>query len=157
MDDGVLLANGVSDVRLEQLLVEQVGDAKAAAAHLVFIGRADAARGGTDFDATGGVLRGQLDHAVIRKDDVGAVGEEEVAVDLDAGFAQGADFFHEGKWVEDNAISDDGFAAVAQDAAWDELEDELLAMNSDGVTGVVSAGVARHDPEIIGEDVDDFA
>ena len=78
--DRVLLAAGVLDVGLEQLEVEQVGDAQAAAAHLVLVGGADAARGGADLHASGGVLRRQLDHAVVGQDDVGAVADEEVAV-----------------------------------------------------------------------------
>ena len=63
---------------LSSCLVEQVGDAESAAGHFVFVGGADAARGGADLDAAGGVFGAQLDHAVVGKDDVRAVADEEI-------------------------------------------------------------------------------
>ena len=86
--DGVLFCAGGLDVRLEQRGVEQVDDAQAAAGHLVFVGGADAAAGGADLLAAGRAFGGQLDHAVVGQDDLGAVGDEEAAVDSDAEVAQ---------------------------------------------------------------------
>ena len=37
----------------------------------------------------------------------------------------------------------------AEDAAGDELEDELLAVDDDGVAGVVATGVAGDDVELL--------
>ena len=76
--DGVLFLAGVLDMLLQQFLVEQVGDAEAAAGHFVLIGGSDAARSGADLFASGGVLRAELDHAVVGKDDVGAVADEQI-------------------------------------------------------------------------------
>ena len=45
---------------------------------------------------------------------------------VDAEVAERGDFFQEGDGVEDDAVADDAFAAGAQDAAGDELEDEFL-------------------------------
>ena len=95
--DGVLFLAGVVDMLLQQCLVEQVGDAEAAARHFVLIGGADAARGGADLFASGGVFGAELDHAVVGKDDVGAVADEEIggctlvsgAPNLQSGGAQG--------------------------------------------------------------------
>ena len=78
-------------------------------------------------------------------------------IDVDAEVAQLADFFKEGHWVEDDAVADDGLARRPQDAAGDELEDELLAADDDGVSGVVAAGVARHDGKALAEHVDNLA
>ena len=36
-------------------------------------------------------------------------------------------------------------------------KNEFLAVDDDGVAGIVSAGIARHDGEVLGKDVDDFA
>ncbi len=115
MRDGVLLAAGVLDVLLQQSLVEQVLHAQTAARHLVFVGGTNAARGGANLHPSGSVLRRQLDQAMIGKNDVGAVADEEVAVNLDAGRAQRVDFLHEGEGIEHNAVADD--AAAALDAA----------------------------------------
>ena len=126
--DGVLLVAGVLDVGAEQRGVEQVDDAQTAAVHLVLVGRADAAAGGSDLGAAGGVLGGELDHAVIGQDDLGAVGDEELAVDWQAGLLELLDLVEEGHGVEDDAVADDAVALRAQDAAGDQLQDELLAL-----------------------------
>ena len=94
--DGVLLVAGVFDVGLEQVGVEQIDDAEAVAGHLVFVGGADAAAGGADLLAAGRAFGGELDHAVVFEDDLRAVGDEELAVDVDAEVAQLADFLEEG-------------------------------------------------------------
>ena len=94
--DGVLFRAGGLDVRLEQRGMEQVDDAQAAAGHLVFVGGADAAAGGADLLAARRAFGGQLDHAVVGQDDLGAIGDEELLVDGDAQIAQAADFFEEG-------------------------------------------------------------
>ena len=89
--DGVLFVAGIVDVGAEQVRVEEVDDTQAAAVHLVFVGGADAAAGGSDLGAARGVFGGELDHAVVGQDDLGAVGDEELAVgaalDGEAGFA----------------------------------------------------------------------
>ena len=82
--DGVLLVAGVVDVRAQERGVEQVDDAEAVAVDLVLVGGADAAAGGADLGAAGGGLGGELDHAVVGQDDLGAVGDEEL-VAVDAG------------------------------------------------------------------------
>ena len=147
--DGVLLVAGVLDVRAEQRGVEQVDDAQAAAVHLVFVGRADAAAGGADLGAAGGVFGGELDHAVVGKNHLGAVGDEELAVDGEAGVFELLDLVEEGHGVENDAVADDAFAVRAQNAAGNELQDELLAVDDDGVAGVVAAGIARDDGELL--------
>ena len=68
-----------------------------------------------------------------------------------------ADLGEEGHGVEDNAVADDAPGFGAEDAAGDELQDELAAFNDDGVAGVVAAGVAGDDVEVLGKDVDDLA
>ena len=59
--------------------------------------------------------------------------------------------------VEDDSVADDGLAVGPQDAAGDELEDEFLAADDDGVSGVVAASVAGDDGKALGEHVDDLA
>jgi len=87
----------------------------------------------------------------------GAIGDEEVAVDLDAEVADLGDFLEEGDGVEDDTVADDAFAAGAEYAAGNELEDELLVAVDDGVTGVMAAGVARDGAEPLAEYVDNLA
>ena len=82
--------------------------------------------GGADGLAAGSGFGRELDHAVVGQDDRGAVGDEEVAVDFDAGVAEFLDFAEEGHGVQHDSVADDAFAAGPQDAAGDELQDELL-------------------------------
>ena len=49
------------------------------------------------------------------------------------------------------------FAPGAEDAAGDQLQDELFAGDDDGVAGVVATGVAGDDVELLRQDVDDLA
>ncbi len=94
---------------------------------------------------------------MVGQDDLGAIGNEELAVYREAGFAQLFDFVEKGLRVKHDAVADDALAAGAEDAAGDKLQDELAAVDDDGVAGVVAAGVTGDDGEALGEDVDDFA
>ena len=71
-------------------------------------------RGGADLLAAGGVLGGELDHAVVREDDLRAVGDEELlASTVDAERrASLSDFLQEGEGVEHDAVADDGLACL---------------------------------------------
>ena len=73
MRDGVLLLAGVVDVRAQQLGVQQIDYPEPSAFHFVLICGADAARGGADLHAARSILRGELNHAVVRQDDMGAI------------------------------------------------------------------------------------
>ena len=94
---------------------------------------------------------------MIGQDDLGAVADEERAIDLDAHVAQPADFLEEGDRIEHDAVADHAVAARAQHAAGNQLQDELLAVDDDRVPGIVSAGIARHDREAFRQHVDDLA
>ena len=65
MRDHVFLANRIFDVLLQKAEVEQIGNAQAASAHLVLVGGSDSARSGANLDASGRILRGQFNHAMI--------------------------------------------------------------------------------------------
>ncbi len=113
VSDGVLLVAGVLDVSAEQRGVEQVDDAQTGAVHLVLVGGADAAAGGSDLGAAGGVLGGELDHAVIGQDDLGAIGDEELVIDRETSFFEFFDLVEEGHGVENDAVADDALALRA--------------------------------------------
>ena len=160
--DGVLLVARIFDMSPEQVVVQQIDDAEAAAVHLVFIRRADAAAGGADLCAAGSVLGGELDHAVVGQDHLGAVGDEELAPWAaikvgQAGVFQLPYLVEEGHGIEHDAVPDHALAAGAEYAAGDQLQHELLAVDDDGVPGVVPAGVAGDEVELLGENVDDLA
>ena len=142
---------------LQQRPVQQVLHAQAAARHLVFVGGADTARGGADPHPSGRVLRRQFDQPVIGKNDVSAVADKQIAVNLDARSAQGIYFLQEGKGIEHHSVADDAAAAFAQHAAGNQLQDELFAVDGDRVSGIMAAGITRHHVEALREHVNDLA
>ena len=71
--------------------------------------------------------------------------------------AQAGDLVEESDGVQHHAVADDAFAARAQHAAGDELQDELLAADDDGMPGVMPAGIARHRGEPLAQHVHNFA
>jgi hypothetical protein len=85
------------------------------------------------------------------------VADEEIAVDLDAGITQALSFVEEGNRVEDHSIADYATTSGAQHAAGDQLQDELLSRDSDGMPGIVPPGIARDYAEILRKNVDNFA
>src|SRR6185437_13261292 len=95
--------------------------------------------------------------AVIRQDDMGAVTDEKIAINFDSRTSQRGNFFQKCNGVKDDAIANYAAATLAQHAARDQLQDEFLAGNNNGVAGVVSAGIARHHREPLGEHVYNLA
>ncbi len=94
---------------------------------------------------------------MVRQDHVGAVADEQAAIHFHAGFAQRGHFLEKGDGVEHHAVADDAAAARPQDAARHQLKNEFLSVDDDGVPGIVSAGIAGHDREILRENVHDLA
>ncbi len=125
--------------------------------HLVFVGGTDAAAGGADLLPPGSILRRQLDHAMVRQDHLSAIGDKKLLVDVHPQLAQLADFFKKGHRVEHHAVADHGMAVRPQNPAWDQLQDELLAVNDDCMAGVVAAGITGHDRKSVGKNVDDLS
>jgi hypothetical protein len=88
---------------------------------------------------------------------VGAIADEQVPINPDALRAQRVHFAHEGEWIEHDAVANYTAAAFAQHSARYELKNELLAVDSDGVPGIVSAGITSYDFEAFRKNVNDFA
>ena len=93
---------------------------------------------------------------MVWQNDVGPVAYEQVAIDLDARGAKRIHFFHEGKRIQHDTIADHAAASLAQDAAGNQLQNKLLALDGDGVAGIVAARIARYDLEALGENVNDL-
>ena len=82
------VAPGFFEARGEGGGPQEVDHADAAAARFVLVGGADAPLGGADLALAATLFREALDPAVVRQDQVGAVGDHEVLLDGDALLAQ---------------------------------------------------------------------
>ncbi len=153
----VLLVAGVFDVRFEQTAIEQVDHPQSAAVHLVFVSGTDAAAGGADLLPSRSILRRQLNHAMVGQDHLGAIGDKKLLIDVDPQIAQLADLFKKRQWIQHHAVADDGTAVRTQNPARDQLQNEFLPSDDDGMPGVVTARIARHHRKPIGKNVDDLS
>src|SRR5438270_4887491 len=142
---------------LEQLEIEQIGHAQAAAAHLVFISWTDAPRRSADLYATGSILGCQFDHAMVGQDDMSAIADEQIVIDGYASGPQTRDFFQKRDRIEHNSIANHAATAGPEHSRGHKLQDELLAINDDGVTGIMTPGVTGYDGETLREHINNLA
>ena len=94
---------------------------------------------------------------MVGENDLGAIGNKEIAIDFHARGAQGSDFLQKSQRIDHHSIADDAGALGPQNAAGHQLQDKLLAVDDDRVSGVVAAGVARHYRKSVGKNVDNLA
>ena len=94
---------------------------------------------------------------MVGKNDLRAIRDEQVAIDLHTARAQRSDFFQKGQGVEDHSVANHIDATGSENASGHQLQDEPLPLDDDGVTGVVSAGIAGDYRERLRKYVDDLA
>ncbi len=141
-----------------QLLgVMQVGDADAATRHLVFVGRADAATGGADRLATGSALARLVQGDVVRHDQRRGRGDLQARTHFHAGGFQLGDFLLQRGRRNHHAVADQAQRVVTQDARRDQVQDGLLAVDDQGVAGIVAALEAHDGADFLSEQIDDLA
>ena len=119
--------------------VAQIGDANAAARNLVFVGRTDAAAGGADGLAAGSLLAGLIQGDVVRHDQRRGRADLEARTHFDAAGLEFGDFLLQRAGVQHDAVADQAQRVVAQDAGGNQVQDGLLAVDDEGVAGVVAA------------------
>src|SRR5258708_10236671 len=157
MRDHVLFAHCVFDVFFQELQIEQVRHAQSSAPHFVFIRRADSPGSGANLHAPRSVLRRQFDHAMVRQNHLCAVGDKKISIHTHAGIAQRSNFFQKGHRIEHDPVANHATAAGPQHSARNQLQYEFFAVDDDGVAGVMSASIARHDGEVFRQHVDDLS
>ena len=141
----------------ELLGVMQVGDADAAARDLVLVGRADAAAGGADRLAAGGLLAGLIQGDVVRHDQRRGRADLQARAHFHAVAFELADFLLQRGRRQHHAVADQAQRVVAQDAGRDQVQDGLLAADDQRVAGVVAALEAHDGADLLGQQVDDLA
>ena len=92
-----------------------------------------------------------------REDDVGPVAYSQLGFDGNACALESRNLLEKSPGVDDYAVPDNSGDARAQNAARDQLQNELPAANKDGVAGVVSALIAGYGVELVREEIDDLA
>jgi hypothetical protein len=157
LGNAIFFGDDASGFFAEERRIEKISDTQAAASHFIFVGRTNAAGGSANgVGATRG-FGGFIEFAVIRENEMSAIRDVEAALYVDATLGEGFNFGDEGGGIDDNAGANDGVPLRAENAAGDELENETIFANDDGVTGVVAASNSNDVIEGACEIVDYFA
>ncbi len=67
------------------------------------------------------------------------------------------DLFHQSNGVDHDPVTDDALSVWVEDPGRDQVQDILLAVEDDGVSGIGTALIARHDVGLLREHVNDLA
>ena len=124
--------------------VQGVAQAQTASGDLVLVGRADAATGGTDGLAAPGLLPGVIQGDVIGQDEGAGGADGQALADRHPLGLQTVNLFQQGLGGEDDAVADQAFDARAQDAGGNQMQNGLLTIDHQGMTGVVTALETHH-------------
>src|SRR5262249_49281491 len=137
--------------------IDQIDDAQTGSGCFVAVGGADAAFGGADFVFAFEKFALGVKFPMIGKNEMGRFAVKKIAVDFDAVLVEALDFLDETDGVDDHAVADDANLFFAQDSRRDEVQDVFLAVDMNGVAGVIAALGAYDDVRVFGEDVNNFA
>ncbi len=88
LGEAIFFGDDVGGFLAEQLGIQQVAHAQAAASHLVFVGGTDAARGRADFVGAARAFGGFVQLAMVGKNQMGAIADVQAAIHVDAGLAR---------------------------------------------------------------------
>ena len=139
----------------EQPLVQHVLHAQADAGHLILVARTDAALGGTDVLLAELLLKGAIQIDVVRHDDMRVAADLEI-LGGDAVGLEHVDLLKDNLGVDDAAVTDHRHMIGIHDAGGHLVQAVLLAVDDDGVAGVVAARVAHDGIEVAGDQVADL-
>ncbi len=94
--------------------LHQIRHAQAGARCLVSVSWADSAFGGAD--ASAAQLALLIEHPVIRQNQMRAIADEQVFVDVDSQLSQAIDLGHKRDWIDNHAVSDHADFALPKDS-----------------------------------------
>ena len=142
------------------LRVFQVLYAQGAPGDLVFVGGADAAAGGADLGDAGfffSRFAGNVERRVKRQDQGAGFADAQARTHLHTGFFQAFNFFKQFGRRQHHAVADVALHARAHDAAGDQVQSGLDAVDDQRVAGIVSTLKTHHALRHFGEPVHQLA
>ena len=151
MQDEVVIVEDFAELGGETFAMKQVGDPEGAARHLVFIGRADAAPGGTD-----GILALRLLARLIERDvrcqDQRTGRTHPQAFEYRHALPdQHFRFLEERLERQHHAIADEALHMRVQDSRRNQRQNRFFAADDQRVSGIVAALKAHHRLHLIGQ------
>src|SRR4029077_20877659 len=141
--DGIFLSDHAFELFAKAVRVQKVAHANSAPRHFVLVGGSDAARRGADGRGAARRFRSFVHFAMIRKNQVRTAADKKPPAYVDVGLLEVFELVHQRGRINDGSRPYDGFLSGAQNAARNQLKNETTTVEDDGVTGVVTPGVAR--------------
>src|SRR4051812_36682276 len=157
LENAVILPYFGLQLLRKQDRLHQVRHPEAGPSCFVPIGGPDATFRRADFRVTFAELALFVQGTVIWQNQMRAIADQQVFADVDAQLPQALNLGHKGDRIDDNAVADDASFPAAQNSRRDEMQNVLLALVDDSVTGVISALAADDDVRFRRQDIDDFA
>ena len=142
------------------LRVFQVLHAQSAARNLVFIRRADTTPGGADLGAAALFPRcfaGHVECRVKGQDQRTGFADAQARAHLDTGLFQSLDFLEQLGYRQHHAVADVALHPRTHDAAGNQVQGRLDAVDDQGMAGVVAALKAHHALRTFGQPVNQLA
>lgn len=154
----IVVGQVVAEFAFENLPVEDVAQADATTGGPIFVGRADAATGRSDFSLALAFFPGNIKLPVIGHDQVGLGRDfKQIGVDGDPHFHEMLDLFDEGSRVEDDAVADDAELVGMHDPGGDQVQHIFLPVDDEGVSGIVPPLKAHNGVGMLCQEVDNFS
>jgi len=153
----VVVLHHLAQALLEVLRVHQLTQADAAARHLVLVGGTDAAAGGADGLLAAGHLTGVIQGHVVGEDQRAGFADGEPLTGRHPGLVQHLQLLQQRRRGEHHAVAYQAAHILAQDAGGDQVQHGLLAVDDQGVTGVVAPLEACHRVGLVGEQIHHLA
>jgi cytochrome c biogenesis protein CcmG/thiol:disulfide interchange protein DsbE len=156
-EDFVVLFDLEFKLLAKALGVNQIDHTQSSTGSLITVGRPDPPFCGADLVLAFEYLALGIQFAVVREDDVGGLAQKQIAADFDSEFAQPFYFLDQADRVHHDSIANHTNFLFAQYARGHQVKNVLLALDVDGMPGIVAALSADHYIRLLGQHIDDFA
>ena len=90
--DAIFFGNNAGSFLAEEIGIEKISHAQASTSHLIFVGGTDTAGSGADFVGAAGIFRREVEFAMVRENDVGAIADVQAAFDAQVRLSRGFRF-----------------------------------------------------------------
>ena len=138
-------------------LVAQIADTYAATGHLVFVGRADTTTGGADLVVTLGALAGLVDTNMGTQDNRAGQADLQALTNLYTVGFQFTDFLEQGFRRQNHTVTDQALDVLTQNTGRNQVQRGLLAIDYQGMTGVMATLEPYNGRHLVCQKVDNLA
>ena len=153
----VVIVHDLAQALGEVIGIEQLAEADAATRDLVLVTGADTTAGGADGLLAAGNLAGLIQRDMVGQDQRAGFAEADTIAGRNAVLLQHFDLLQQGLRRQHDAIADQAQHAFAQHARGNQVQYRGLAVDDQGMAGIVATLKAHHGLGAVGQQIDDLA